>query len=91
MRWCRRCGRYVPGRGGSVGYVYRADFVDPASLTKFVTDHYAMAPENFCAGGQVFWMTHRADVVIVGAGPVASLADPSSFEAHPFAEPLRAS
>lgn len=36
------------------GYVYRADCVDSASLTSFILDHYAKAPENFCAAGQVF-------------------------------------
>jgi hypothetical protein len=33
------------------GQTYRADCVDPASLAKFVVDHYAMAPENFCDPG----------------------------------------
>jgi len=36
------------------GYVYRADCVDAASLTTFILDHYAKAPENFCFAGQVF-------------------------------------
>jgi hypothetical protein len=36
------------------GYVYRADCVDAASLRTFILDHYAKAPENFCAAGQVF-------------------------------------
>ncbi|MDB4939215.1 MAG: hypothetical protein JWP87_6187 [Labilithrix sp.] len=36
------------------GHVYRADCVDPASLTAFIVDHYAKAPENFCVPGQVF-------------------------------------
>ena len=36
------------------GYVYRADCVDPVSLSSFINDHYAKGPENFCAGGQVF-------------------------------------
>jgi hypothetical protein len=36
------------------GNVYRADCVDSASLTAFVTEHYAKGPENFCAPGQVF-------------------------------------
>jgi len=34
------------------GATYRADCVDAASLTQFVTDHYAKAPENFCDPGQ---------------------------------------
>lgn len=33
------------------GQTYRADCVDAASLAKFVADHYAMAPENFCDPG----------------------------------------
>jgi len=33
------------------GQTYRADCVDAASLAKFVADHYAMAPENFCGPG----------------------------------------
>jgi hypothetical protein len=33
------------------GQTYRADCVDAASLAKFVADHYAMAPENFCDQG----------------------------------------
>jgi hypothetical protein len=33
------------------GFTYRADCVDPASLAKFVADHYAKAPENVCAPG----------------------------------------
>ena len=36
------------------GYTYRADCVDAASLTSFILDHYAKAPENFCVAGQVF-------------------------------------
>ena len=36
------------------GYIYRADCVDPVSLTAFINDHYAKGPENFCAGGQIF-------------------------------------
>lgn len=36
------------------GYTYRADCVDPVSLTAFINDHYAKGPENFCAGGQIF-------------------------------------
>ena len=36
------------------GHVYRADCVDAASLTSFVLEHYAKAPENFCVPGQVF-------------------------------------
>ena len=34
------------------GATYRADCLDAASLTKFVLDHYAMGPENFCDPGQ---------------------------------------
>lgn len=34
------------------GGTYRADCVDAASLTKFVTDHYAKAPEDLCFAGQ---------------------------------------
>ena len=33
------------------GQTYRADCVDAASLAKFVADHYAMTPENFCGPG----------------------------------------
>jgi hypothetical protein len=36
------------------GHTYRADCVDAPSLTRFVLDHYAKAPENFCAPGQTF-------------------------------------
>jgi hypothetical protein len=36
------------------GNTYRADCVDAASLASFINDHYAKAPENFCAAGQVF-------------------------------------
>lgn len=36
------------------GHVYRADCVDAASLTSFILEHYAKAPENFCVPGQVF-------------------------------------
>ena len=36
------------------GYIYRADCVDPVSLTAFINDHYAKGPENFCAAGQIF-------------------------------------
>jgi len=36
------------------GATYRADCVDAPSLTRFVIDHYAKAPENFCTQGQVF-------------------------------------
>jgi len=36
------------------GHVYRADCVDAASLTTFILEHYAKAPEDFCVPGQVF-------------------------------------
>lgn len=36
------------------GWIYRADCVDPVSLTQFIRDHYAQAPENFCAPGRTF-------------------------------------
>lgn len=36
------------------GYIYRADCVDPVSLTAFINDHYAKGPENFCVAGQIF-------------------------------------
>jgi hypothetical protein len=35
------------------GFTYRADCVDANSLTSFVNDHYAKAPENLCFAGQV--------------------------------------
>jgi hypothetical protein len=34
------------------GATYRADCLDAASLTRFITAHYAMGPENFCDPGQ---------------------------------------
>jgi hypothetical protein len=34
------------------GATYRADCFDAASLTQFITAHYAMGPENFCDPGQ---------------------------------------
>lgn len=35
------------------GQTYRADCVDPVSLTKFVNDHYGKGPEDLCAAGQI--------------------------------------
>ena len=40
------------GLSAAFGGTYRADCVDAASLTKFVTDHYAKAPEDLCFAGQ---------------------------------------
>lgn len=34
------------------GATYRADCVDASSLTAFVAEHYAKAPENFCTPGR---------------------------------------
>jgi hypothetical protein len=36
------------------GHVYRADCVDAPSLTRFILEHYAKGPEDFCVPGQVF-------------------------------------
>jgi hypothetical protein len=41
----------VPIAAAAWGFTYRAGCVDPASLTAFVTEHYAHAPEDFCAPG----------------------------------------
>lgn len=35
------------------GQTYRADCVDVPSLTQWVTEHYAKAPEDICAAGQI--------------------------------------
>ncbi len=49
-----RAANDVPVAASAWGYIYRADCVDPVSLTAFINDHYAKGPENFCAGGQIF-------------------------------------
>jgi len=36
------------------GHTYRADCVDPVTLTGFILANYAKGPENFCVPGQVF-------------------------------------
>jgi hypothetical protein len=36
------------------GATYKADCVDAPSLSKFITDFYAKAPENFCTPGTNF-------------------------------------
>jgi hypothetical protein len=36
------------------GNTYRADCVDAPSLARFIADHYAQAPENFCTPGLTF-------------------------------------
>lgn len=36
------------------GFTYRADCVDPATLSAFVADHYGKAPESTCAAGRSF-------------------------------------
>lgn len=36
------------------GATYKADCVDAPSLSKFITDFYAKAPENFCSPGMNF-------------------------------------
>jgi hypothetical protein len=41
----------VPVAAAAWGFTYKAACVDPPSLTQFVTEHYAKAPENFCAPG----------------------------------------
>ena len=42
----------VPVAASAWGWTYKADCVDPASLLKFIVDHYAQAPENFCSPGK---------------------------------------
>lgn len=37
------------------GWTYNAACFDRPSLEQFVKDHYAKAPENFCANGQTFF------------------------------------
>lgn len=49
-----RAANDVPVAAAAWGNVYRADCVDVASLTSFVTAHYGMGTENICVGGQVF-------------------------------------
>ena len=49
-----RAANDVPVAAAAWGYTYRADCVDPASLSSFILDHYAKGPENFCAAGQIF-------------------------------------
>lgn len=44
----------VPVAAAAWGATYKADCVDAPSLSKFITDFYAKAPENFCAPGQTF-------------------------------------
>jgi hypothetical protein len=44
----------VPVAAAAWGYTYRADCVDAPSLTQFVLDHYAKAPEDFCSPGTTF-------------------------------------
>lgn len=41
----------VPVAAAAWGYTYRAACVDGPSLLQFVTEHYAKAPEDFCAPG----------------------------------------
>jgi hypothetical protein len=49
-----RAANDVPVAAAAWGHVYRADCVDAESLTSFIVEHYAKAPENFCLAGQVF-------------------------------------
>ena len=42
----------APVAAAAWGHVYKADCVDAASLTAWMTAHYAMGPENFCSPGQ---------------------------------------
>lgn len=44
----------VPVAAAAWGATYKADCVDAPSLSQFITDFYAKAPENFCAAGQTF-------------------------------------
>jgi hypothetical protein len=41
----------VPVAAAAWGFTYKAGCVDAPSLSQFVTDHYAKAPENFCVPG----------------------------------------
>ena len=41
----------VPVAAAAWGFTYKADCVDVPSITQFARDHYAQAPENFCAAG----------------------------------------
>jgi hypothetical protein len=44
----------VPIAAAAWGAIYRADCVDAPSLSQFIADHYAKAPENFCSPGVTF-------------------------------------
>jgi hypothetical protein len=44
----------VPIAAAAWGATYKADCVDAPSLSKFITDFYAKAPENFCSPGMEF-------------------------------------
>ena len=44
----------VPVAAAAWGHTYKAECVDGPSLTQFVNDHYAKAPENFCSPGKSF-------------------------------------
>lgn len=44
----------VPIAAAAWGATYKADCVDAPSLSKFITDFYAKAPENFCSPGMNF-------------------------------------
>jgi hypothetical protein len=41
----------VPVAAAAWGHTYRAQCVDPVSLGRFIADHYARAPEDFCSPG----------------------------------------
>lgn len=42
----------VPVAAAAWGHIYRADCMDVASLTQFVTAHYGQGPETSCAAGK---------------------------------------
>jgi hypothetical protein len=41
----------VPIAAAAWGFTYKAECIDVPSLTQFVREHYAKAPEDFCAKG----------------------------------------
>ena len=45
----------VPVAATAWGWTYKADCVDPATLSKFAKDHYDQGTEELCANGQSFF------------------------------------